>query len=315
MNAILHTQIVVEEQGTLQEGPTVASKIFGHVLRVKWFSALIVGALVALGLGGAADALTLTVVDSLNTSNPFGVLFDGTNVWFSSGVGGSTLHQINQNAAGLPVTGVTRTLSGAGCCGAMAWDGTHFVSAASGTVGFFNAVTGAFVSSVGTSGGGGLIDGLDFDHNEIWYSPDVSAVFRFDSSGAPVGPNPVLPAAGGFSGVERIDVGANSFLIVVIDATSPRKLCKVTLAGAFDPVADCATLPNTRYEDLAFDGRFLYAADVFGNRLDKIDLAIDGGSIFQPPGPGGPQVPAPASLLLVGVGLIGLAAWQRRHQD
>lgn len=295
----------------------MASKIFGHVLRVKWFSALIVGALVALGLGGAADALTLSVVDSLATSNPFGVLFDGTNIWFTSGVGGNTLHQINQNAAGLPVTGVTRTLSGGGT-GAMGWDGSHFVSASGTSINFFNATTGALTSTTAITAavfGSGLIDGLDFDHNEIWWSPDVGAVFRLDTAGAFIGPNPVLPAAGGFSGVERIDVGANSFLIVVNDATSPRKLCKVTLAGAFDPVADCATLPNTRYEDLAFDGRFLYAADVFGNRLDKIDLAIDGGSIFQPPGPGGPQVPAPASLLLVGVGLIGLAAWQRRHQD
>jgi len=92
----------------------VGGKIFGHVLRLKWFSTLIVAGLLAWGLEGAADALTLTVVDSLNTSNPFGVVFDGTNVWFSQGVAGNLLRQVNQNAAGLPLTGVTRTLSGGG---------------------------------------------------------------------------------------------------------------------------------------------------------------------------------------------------------
>lgn len=276
----------------------------------KWLSVLI-GGLLALGLTGPANALTLNLVDSSSPLYPFGtfgLLFDGTNVWVSEGVGSSTIAQINQNAAGLPLTGVTRTLSGTGCCGAMAWDGSHFVSASGGNVGFFNAATGAFVSSVATSAGGGLIDGLDFDHNEIWYSPDVGNVFRLDSTGAFAGPNPVLAGGGGFSGVERIDTVSESFLIVVNDASSPRTLCKTTLAGVFNPATDCVTLPNQRYEDLAFDGRFLYAADVFGNRVDKIDLLIEGGgSIFD-----GGRVPAPATLVLLGLGLATLAGLSRR---
>lgn len=273
----------------------------------KWLSVLI-GGLLALGLTGPASALTLNLVDSSAAPiGAFGLLFDGTNIWVSTGVGSSTIAQLNQNAAGLPPTGLTRTLSGTGCCGAMAWDGTHFVSASGGNVGFFNAATGAFVSSVSTSGGGGLIDGLDFDHNEIWYSPDVGNVYRFTSAGADIGVQPIIGGGGGFSGVERIDTISESFLIVVNDASSPRTLCKTTLAGAFNALTDCVTLPNQRYEDLAFDGRFLYAADVFGNRVDKIDLLIDGGSIFD-----GGRVPGPATLLLVGLGLVTLAGLRRR---
>lgn len=280
----------------------------------KWLSVLFGGGLLALGLAGPASALTLTVVDSGNYSfGAFGLLFDDTNVWVSTGVGSNVIAQINQNAPGMPLTGVTRTLTGGGT-GAMAWDGSRFVSASGKTVFFFNAATGALDSSLAVDPGitgFSLIDGLGFNaaSNEIWFSPDVGNVYRLDATtGLFKGPNPVLGGAGGFSGVERIDVGGNSFLIVVNDAFIPRQLCKTGLDGSFNPVADCAQLPNQRYEDLAFDGRFLYAADVFGNRVDKIDLAMDGGSIF---------VPEPASLILVGTGLVGLGliAWRRRRES
>jgi hypothetical protein len=261
--------------------------------------------------GGAANALELTVVDSLTTSNPFGVLFDGTNVWFSTGVGGNVIHKIDQTAAGMPIIGSPVTLTGGGT-GALAWDGSHFVSAADDAINFFN--TNGSLSSVtaitAPVSGFDLIDGLDFDHNEIWYSPDVGNVYRLDTAGAFTGPvNPVLGGAGGFSGVERVDAGGNSFLIVVNDAFSPRRLCQVSLTGSFNLANDCAILSNTRYEDLAFDGRYLYAADVFGNRLDKIDLTgAGGGSIFEPPS----GVPEPATLTLLLTGLGGLFLLRRK---
>jgi len=279
----------------------------------KWLSILI-GGLLALGLTGPASALTLNVVDHGNYGfGAFGLLFDGTNVWVSEGVGGNVIAQINQNAAGMPLTGVTRTLSGPGCCGAMGWDGTHFVSSSGSVIGFFDATTGATAGSITTAVSGGLNDGLDFDHGEVWFGPDVGNKFRVNgTTGAFVGPQPVTTGGGGFSGIERIDAAGNTFLIVVNDASSPRLLCKTDLVGNFTAATDCASLPNQRYEDLAFDGRFLYAADVFGNRVDKIDLAIDGGSIFVPSGPGG--VPEPGTLLLVGLGLVTLAGLRRRSR-
>lgn len=277
---------------------------------ITFFGAIVL----ALGLfGSAGAALTLEVVDSLATSSPFGVLFDGTNVWFSTGVGGNVIQKIDQNSAGIPIIGSPVTLTGGGT-GAMAWDGSHFVSSAGKTISFFNTNGGLASSLVITANTSGfsLIDGLDFDHNEFWWSPDVGNVYRLDTAGAFTGPvNPVLGGAGGFSGVERIDVGANSFLIVVNDAFVPRKLCKVSLTGVFDVNNDCATLSNSRYEDLAFDGRFLYAADLFGNRIDKIDLKIDGGSVFVPPDG---NVPEPSSFILLGIGLLVITHYGQRRR-
>lgn len=277
----------------------------------QWLSAWLVGLIFTVGSVGAANALTLTVVDSLTTTNPFGVAFDGTNVWFSTGVGGNVIHKIDQNAAGMPIIGSPVTLTGGGT-GALGWDGSHFVSSSGTTIYFFNT-NGTLNSSTAITApvsGFGLIDGLDFDHNEIWYSPDVGNVYRLDTAGAFTGSvNPVLGGAGGFSGVERVDVGADSFLIVVNDAFSPRKLCQTSLTGVFNSTTDCATLSNSRYEDLAFDGRYLYAADLFGNRIDKIELTgAGGGSIFVPPS----GVPEPATMTLFLTGLGGLYLLRRK---
>jgi len=271
---------------------------------------LLPACVLAIAMNVSAVTVTLQVVDSNPTvGSIFGVLFDGTNIWASTGVGSSTIRQYNQNLAGMPLTGVTRTLTGPGCCGAMAWDGTNFVSASGATVGFFNAVTGSSVSSVTVTGttGSGLIDGLDYDNGQIWFSPDVGNVYRLTSAGAVIGlPNPFLGGAGGYSGVERVDIGANSFVIVVNDASSPRRLCVHNQVDA--TLIGCATIANSRYEDLAFDGRYLYAADLNGNRLDKIDILVDGGAIFS-------SVPEPSSMLLVSTAAISLILRLRKVRN
>ena len=268
------------------------------------------GVIAILGLSGTANALTVDVVDSLTTPSPFGVGFDGTNVFFSTPFAGIEVHKINQNAAGMPITGSAVTLSAPGVGGGgLGFDGTHFVTAASGKINYFNT-DGSLFQQVSTPASGGVIDGLDFDHGEVWYSPDAGAVFRLDAAtGAFIGANPVLSRRGGFSGVERIDAAGSSFLLVANDVISPRNLCRTSLDGVFDPVKDCAILSDRRYHDLAFDGQFLYAADLAGNRIDKIDLAA-GGFI---PGPGG--VPEPATAGLLALGLAGIAALRRRKYN
>ncbi|MSV29762.1 MAG: hypothetical protein EXQ52_13600, partial [Bryobacterales bacterium] len=149
-----------------------------------------------------------------------------------------------------------------------------------GSAHFFDRITGGNVSSLVLVNGDNQVDGLDIDNGEVWHSLDVSAVYRNSrADGSSIaGGSPFLPGgSGGYSGVERVDIGANTFVIVVNDASNPRQLCVHQLDAT---EIGCSALPNSRYEDLAFDGRYLYAADLNSSRIDKIDVIVDGGSIF-----------------------------------
>lgn len=274
-----------------------------HILSVLGAGAL------SLSMATSAQALTLSVIQSMamGGGQAFGVAFDGTNIWVSGA--DTVLRQVNQTSMTLTGTSINQ-----GRWSADAWDGSHFLTASGGTIFRLNP-NGTNAGSFSLTGGfGGLIDGLGFDipRNELWFSPDVSTVNVSTNGGAdPL--QQIIGGGGGFSGVEPVDTANGNFLVVVNDAFQPRKLCKTSLTGVFDSNLDCAQLPNARYEDLAFDGRYLYAADYYGNRLDKIDLLGAGGSIFAPPGNG--SVPEPFSLALFGIGIGALTVARRNKKQ
>ena len=106
-----------------------------------------------LGLATGAQALQLTVVDSLVYSGAFGVLYDGTNIWSSDSSG--TLRKINQSD--MTFAGPSVNL---GRWSANAWDGSHFLTAQGNKI-FKTNVDGTSAGDITITLSGGLIDGLD----------------------------------------------------------------------------------------------------------------------------------------------------------
>ena len=260
--------------------------------------------IVCVGMGSAqATDITLQYVASYDRSSPFGLAFDGTYIWWSDS--SRVVHQMTTDGVD---TGVT--FSGP-AWSELAWNGAQLMMASGGTIYTFDT-DGANVSSQSVSAGyvgGGLQDGLDWDNGELWISPDVSNVYRLSGDlSSFVGASPFLGGAGGYSGVERIQAtDGTDYIVVVNDAKQPRELCVHTLGGA---LIGCQQFANARYEGLAFDGRYVYAADFYGHKIDKFDILGDGGSIIDPGG----EVPLPAALPLMLFGLAGLGAATRRKR-
>ena len=273
------------------------------------FQLIAAAAVAALAVPVAHAALDLQVVGSTKVTNAFGLAYDGTNVWYSTY--GGTLGRLDQG---------TMTLVGStyntGIWGELAWDGTNIAQANQTTraISFFSNVDGTAQGSRTITGasGYGLIDGLDIYGGKIYYSPDIGNIFRADLGTGVVEANITQGSSGGFSGVQYVPVASGDFLIVVNDASNPRTLCRMSLAGVI-AAGDCATLANDRYEGLAFDGRYIYAADYYGNRIDKIDLKLDGGSILVPPVNGIPE-PETYALMLAGLGAVGFMARRRKQE-
>jgi hypothetical protein len=264
-----------------------------------------------LGAAAPSDAavVTLQLVDSFAKSNAFGLAYDGTNIWWSNSNGLITEMTTSGVDTGKSVQGPY-------------WSALAYNNSSNKIVVMNSGSTTAFdrpgaanvgygslnpVSTAIAGGYGGLIDGLDVEGNTLWWSPDVDKVYNSPKDGSGVRTE-FLGGAGGYSGVEYISVGSNNYVIVVNDASSPRRLC-IHLTDASE--IGCTALANSRYEDIAFDGRYLYVADFYGSRIDKIDLLVDGGSIIDP-NPGGIPEPALWVMMIAGFGLVGARARQRR---
>ncbi len=186
----------------------------------------------------------------------------------------------------------------------------------------FTALGDTMIPSVGS----GFADGLDFDGANRWFSPDGGAIFNngvlFISNGdssktlLPVWTGLGSEFTSGWAGVEQ--VGDSLFAVAIqsfSDTGRSRTIVRFdALTGellGFDPDGDPVA---ARWEDLAFDGQFLYAADLRGNAdADRVfgDIyvfAVTGGLDAEPP----TGVPEPATLGFLGLGLVGLAALRRR---
>jgi hypothetical protein len=265
--------------------------------------------LLLLGAVMTAQAVTidLDVVDSFAFSSPFGLAYDNVhNTLWVTGLGAGT--STEYSVTNLTATGNTTPLGGA----ALGFANGQLYVARYPNVVSADPYTGANSTNhpitAPVMGILSLIDGFDVQGSEFWYSPDVGNVYRLTAAGAFLGPNPFLGGAGGYSGVERVDISTNTFIIVVNDASNPRRLCVHDLSAT---EIGCTTLPNNRYEDLAFDGRYLYAADLFGQRVDQIDVKVNGGSIFEPPDG---VVPEPGTFGLMSASLLGFVAVARRYR-
>lgn len=278
----------------------------------RWTKRLFFGvAAAAVVVASPANAaITMTLVDSYNRSGAFGLAYDGSSIWWSDSSG--FIHEMTTGGVdtGDIVAGPYWSALGYDSLAAklVVMQGsstTAFDRSTSGTMSYasLNPLTTAIAG-----GYGGLIDGLDVEGSTLWWSPDVDAVYHSPKDGSGSATT-FLPSAGGYSGVEYVSVGGQNYVIVVNDATNPRQLCVHDILGT---QIGCTTLPNSRYEDLAFDGRYLYAADFYGGRVDKIDLFSDGGSIFVP---GGVPEPSTWAMLLLGFGFVGSSMRARRRRS
>jgi len=250
---------------------------------VKPFKDFTAAEIAALPLVDGIPALSLTAAmnDVAGTTNPGGL----------SGDGGSGAHF---SALGF------NTATG------------QLVQTAPGAVRAYDPFTAANQTTIANVGSG-FADGLDTNGANNWFSPDVGNIDKngalFISNSDPS--KTVLPTwtglgsgtALGWSGVEQ--VGNSLFAVMVLsnaDTGQSRTIVRYDPnTGEFlgyDPDGDPVA---ARWEDLAYDGTYLYAADLRGNA---------GG--LKPTN----NIPEPSALglFVIGASLIFLVGARRRRQ-
>lgn len=191
----------------------------------------------------------------------------------------------------------------------------------------FDAGTGANLAAYGAASDG-FSDGLDVDGGTVWYSPDVQGIQKngvvlvdYDWSGNPALGITLPSWTGlgsaqtlGFSGVEQ--VAGKLWAVAVQDFGDAGQTRTIV---SFDPVTgELLTYDENgdpiaaRWEDMAFDGRYLYAADLRGNAdgdgivgdIYVFDIVGAGGSELAP-------IPEPGTFALAGL-VLAAGLWRRR---
>jgi hypothetical protein len=109
----------------------------------------------------------------------------------------------------------------------------------------------------------------------------------------------------------------------MVDQTVPPEGFKYAVGpiGAGHPIDAGVTFPFTTAELTLFLGTVTGAdsgsvVDEYGNHgLEGVPAIVANAAAIGGVGPPPPQVPAPASLVLFGLGLTGLAAWKRGRRN
>jgi hypothetical protein len=282
-------------------------------------------------LAAAVPGQITPVAVYTDTPSAFGLAYDSGNnlIWFSQGDSGDNvahslkpyksftpaeiaafpllngIPQVTPISGKLDVAGTT-SVAGTGGSGIgvhfseLAYDAAsgQLVADGNGHLKSFDPITGLNYNAdyrPGTSTTG-FADGLDVNGGTVWFSPDAGRIFKdgvlFASDSNPA--QKVANQQYGWSGVEQ--VGNDVFAVAVLnnnDVAGSRTLVKFDLSGnliGFDPDGD---LTAARWEGLAFDGTYLYAADLRGNENksgpvgDIYVFAATGGIEIIPPPPVG----------------------------
>ena len=348
----------------------VAKMNSNSVLVVIQLVAIVLGPLASIVSAAPMTGQIVPVAVYTDTPSAFGLAYDSVNnlIWFSQGGSGDALiHSLkpfksftaadlanpNVTTVGgvirINTTGGPGTLDIAGTTNPAASFGAHSRALAfdapsgqlvmpgipAGTLNAFDPFTAGNLNSNFRPGSGipgfPLIDGLDVDGPNVWYSPDALDIFlngKLFANGpdilTPKNPDQTLevsdgllvpPALGeqglGWAGVEQ--VGDAVFAVAVLvneNVGRSRTLVRFDLSGilvAFDPDGDPVA---ARWEDLAFDGQFLYAADTFGDANNNGTL----GDIYVFGVTGGLQGPMaePSTIVLFSIGILVLLGFARR---
>lgn len=217
---------------------------------------------------------------------------------------------------------------------ALAYDATsgRLLQTSSGDVRAYDPLTAANQTTI-TGFGTGFADGLDMHGANKWFSPDAGDIYRNGALFAWAGDatKKVTTAIGGiadqsmgWSGTEQ--VGDSLFAVAVLNGADTGRSRTIVRFDAgtgallgFDPDGDPVA---ARWEDLAYDGQYLYAADLRGNAGqvgvdgDIYVFGVTGGlQICGQPGQPACPTPEPDVLPLLAIGLLGLAATMRRKAN
>ena len=280
----------------------------------------------------------LVVLSALIWAGFVGTAQAGTIVWGNNASGGNPLLEAFDFDTGNVVTQFVAphpdAVSGNGRGIAVVGTTIYYTLAGSGKVYITDANTHADLGVAFDSGLGGIAT-VAWDGTALWIDAydGTDNAYRYTPTGTLL---QTVPGFGNFR--DGFEVTGTNLIANRGDATGPYDL--YDLNGVL--VQSNFITPNFSPTGITFDGTFYYVSDIFNNKIVKYDgsgnfveervlggpqppefgrLLEDLSSLGNipsnpPPGeeqpPGNPEIPEPATLILVGFGMIGLGLRRKR---